>query len=61
LKILSSISRRYLPRKIMPVINGVSKVNDESKFYDDAKTYWDKIPATIDGMMGSGINILICL
>ena len=45
----------------MPVINGVSKVNDESKFYDDAKTYWDKIPATIDGMMGSGINILICL
>ncbi|XP_037914492.1 N-terminal Xaa-Pro-Lys N-methyltransferase 1-B [Hermetia illucens] len=26
--------------------------NKESPFYDDAKKYWSKVPATVDGMLG---------
>ena len=25
---------------------------DKDKFYDDAKKYWETIPATVDGMLG---------
>ena len=32
-------------------------MSEDSKFYDDAKKYWDDIPPTVDGMLGGFSHI----
>ena len=35
----------------------MADTQDTEAFYDDAKGYWEKIPATMDGMLGGFSHI----